>query len=91
MRRRSWWMLCGVMDLELTDFSKISLIINGEKADVKFRNEYLVQDINLVRAYGVLYNYCKKLENIREWYGKLHEDSLGNVSRDEVEMLYILG
>ena len=70
---------------------KISLIAYEKRADVKYRNEYLAQDANLVRAYGVLYNYSKKLENIREWYKKIDVDNLKDIRIDEIETLYILG
>ena len=73
------------------DVFKISLIANAEKADVKYRNEYLAKDAGLVRAYGVLYNYSKELEYIRDWYKKNSKDKLKDIEVDEVESLYILG
>ena len=73
------------------DVLKISLISNENKADVKYRNEYLAQNASIVRAYGVLYNYSKKLEYIRGWYEKINKANLKNIKVDEIESLYILG
>lgn len=77
--------------IDTEDIYRISLISNEKRADVKYRNEYLVQDASLARAYGVLYNYSKKLEYIRGWILKINEYNLKDIKADEMEELYILG
>lgn len=72
-------------------YDKVSLIITGNNADVKYHSEYLAQSAGLPRAYAVLYNYCKKKIFIEEWCSKhiSTETSIRDVK--ELEGLYMLG
>jgi len=73
------------------EFSRISLIKNDDKAEVKFYGKYLVENASLIRGYIVLFDFCKKLSIISLFYKKIPENYKHVLSIDETRQLYVFG
>lgn len=74
------------------DRSKISLIkTTGNTANVMFANQCIVEAAALSRAYVVLYNYCKKLMHISEFYNEKLKEIDCSLSAQNIMTVYIFG
>lgn len=71
------------------DFSKICMAIKGDKVDIVFHKKYILRDISVSRAYIVLYNYAKLLENFDKWFYILNKELPINDKYDALAELYI--
>lgn len=73
------------------DDFKISLIHTGDKVDIMFGGEYIVEKVTLSRGYVVFYNYCEKLRYICEFYDKICKRINCTINRETILKVYILG
>lgn len=72
-------------------YDKVSLIKTGDIADVKYHSQYFAKSAKLPRAYGVLYNYCRKKSFIEAWCAENIELVEHCSDVNEFVELYMLG
>lgn len=84
------WFNDSVYSIDTEDSLRISLIQSGDKVDVKFGGEYLIENASKARGYVVLYNYCEKLRNITLFCDEIQKRMNCNVNREKIMKMYIL-
>ena len=84
------WFDNSVYSIDIEDSQRISLIQSGDKVDVNFGGEYLVENVPKDRGYVVLYNYCEKLRNITLFCNEIQKRVSCTVNREKIIKMYIL-
>ncbi|WP_017472971.1 hypothetical protein [Amphibacillus jilinensis] len=73
--------------------NNINLYRNGDRASVYYNKDYIVKEVKLSRAYVVLYNYVKLLEEFEPIYKELTNYLRVNKNNDyfELRKYYVFG
>jgi len=77
--------------LELEDINRVSLIVNKDKADVKFHGRTIVKNAKLSRGYVVLYNYAKHLMEFNSIYVQIKKVVGYTAKKVYMENIYLFG
>lgn len=71
------------------NFSKICMIVKGDKVDIVYHEKYILKGIPISRGYIVLYNYTKLLNTFYKIFKALSSELSINNKYDELAELYI--